>query len=254
MRHDGGAMLHTALAVGAALVALAFSMSTFERWLAKHRRHELAWSIALLLFTAASLSLAAGAALGFDDVSFRLFYLFGAVVNVPVLALGTVYLLFGERRGDIAAAVVGLLCAFAAGVVVAAPLRAPVPAHELAQGSDVFGPLPRVFAAVGSGAGALVILVGSTVSAWRFRRGRMLWSNVLIVAGTLTLSASGLLNGLLDAMDAFAVTLTVGITILFAGFLVGATGPARAPATDVRPAEPSARRLAGAGARAGHPA
>ncbi len=250
MRHDGGAMLHTALAVGAALVALAFSMSTFERWLARHRRHELAWSIALALFTAASLSLAAGAALGFDDVSFRLFYLFGAVVNVPVLALGTVYLLFGERRGDIASAVVGLLCAFAAGVVTAAPLRGPVPAHELAQGSDLFGPLPRVFAAVGSGAGALVILVGSAVSAWRFRRGRMLWSNVLIVAGTLTLSASGLLNGLLDAMDAFAVTLTVGICILFAGFLVGATGPARRAAADVPPVGTPARELARTGHRA----
>ncbi|HEX2850033.1 MAG TPA: hypothetical protein VHN98_05755 [Acidimicrobiales bacterium] len=220
-------MLHTALAVGAALVALAFSMSTFERWLAKRRRHELAWSIALALFSAASFSLAAGAALGFDAVSFRLFYLFGAVVNVPVLALGTVYLLAGQRRGDQWSAAVALLAAFAAGVVVASPLRAPIPPHELVQGKQVFGPLPRIFAAVGSGAGALVILVGSALSAWRLRRGRMLWSNVLIVLGTLTLSASGLLNGVLDAMDAFAVTLTTGICILFAGFLVGAAGGRR---------------------------
>ena len=220
-------MLHTALAVGAALVALAFSMSTFERWLAKRRRHELAWSIALLLFCAASSSLAAGAALGFDEASFRLFYLFGAVDNVPVLALGTVYLLVGDRRGDRYSAAVAVFAAFAAGVVVAAPLRAPIPPHELVQGSEVFGPLPRILAAVGSAVGALVIIAGSALSAWRFRRGRMLWSNLLIIAGTLTLSASGLLNGVLDAMNAFAVTLTIGICVLFAGFLVGAAGGTR---------------------------
>jgi hypothetical protein len=49
--------------------------------------------------------------------------------------------------------------------------------------------------------------------------------NLLIAAGTAILSASGLLNSVLGEMDAFAVTLTVGITVLFAGFLV-ATAPA----------------------------
>lgn len=37
------------------------------------------------------------------------------------------------------------------------------------------------------------------------------------------LGAGGLFNSVLDAMEAFAVTLLVGITLLFAGFLV-ATG------------------------------
>src|SRR6266536_1837458 len=76
------AMAQTALAVAAALVALAFSMSTFERWLARRRRHELAWSAALLLFALASACLAAGAATGWNEPTFRLFYLFGAVANV----------------------------------------------------------------------------------------------------------------------------------------------------------------------------
>ena len=40
MRHP----VETAVAVAAALVALAFALSTFERWLARRRRHELAWS------------------------------------------------------------------------------------------------------------------------------------------------------------------------------------------------------------------
>ena len=92
--------MHTALAVAAALVALAFACSTYERWLARRRRHELAWSLALGFFSVAAFALAAGAALGWSEATFKVFYLFGAIVNVPFLALGTVYLLGGQRRGD----------------------------------------------------------------------------------------------------------------------------------------------------------
>lgn len=221
-------MLQTALATAAALVALAFAMATFERWLDRRRRHELAWSAALVQFSLASFALAAGAALGWDGPTFRVFYLLGAITNVPFLALGTVYLLFGPRIGDRAAVGVTLFAAFAVGVCVAAPLRAPVLADTLPQGSDVFGPLPRILAGLGSSAGALVVLGGAAWSAWRRRRGPMMWANVLIATGTLVTGASGLLNSVLGAMEAFAVTLLAGITIIFAGFLVAAAaGPVR---------------------------
>lgn len=234
-------MLQTALATGAALVALAFSMSTFERWLARRRRHELAWSVALLQFALASAALAAGAGLGWNGTWFRLFYLFGAITNVPFLALGTVYLLGGQRRGDAWAAVVALFAAFAAGVLTMAPFTASVPRDTLPQGSEVFGALPRIMAAVASGVGATVIILGAVWSAWRFRRGRMLWANVLIALGTTITGMSGLLNSVMDEMDGFAITLTVGITVIFAGFLVAASGAATA--TDdqrLRPVKPGA--------------
>ena len=228
-------MATTAVAVAAALVALAFALSTWERWLAGRKRHELAWTAALAMFTLAAGALAAGAALGWSPLSFRVFYLFGAIANVPFLALGTVYLLGGPRRGDRWAVVVALFAAFAAGVMAAAPLTHALPRRELAQGSDVLDPLPRILAAGGSGAGALVVFAGAVWSAWRFRRGRMVWANALIALGTLVLGASGALNSVFGAMDAFAVTLAVGITILFAGFL--AATPSAAPgAAASRPA------------------
>jgi hypothetical protein len=217
-------VLHTALAVAAALVALAFACSTYERWLARRRRHELAWSIALVFFCVAAFSLAAGASIGWSPVVFRLFFLFGAIVNVPFLALGTVYLLAGERTGDRAAAIVALVAAFAAGVIAVSPMKAALPVDQLAQGKDVFGPLPRILAGVASAGGALVIFAGAVWSAARYRRGRMLWANVLIASGTATLSASGVFNSVLDEMDAFAITLVVGISVIFAGFLVADSG------------------------------
>ena len=229
--------MQSALAAGAALVALGFAMATFERWLAGRRRHELAWSVSLLLFSLGAGCLLVGAANGWNEWSFRLFFLFGAILNVPFLALGTVYLLGGQRRGDVCAVGVSLAGAFAAGVLVVAPLRAPVPVHQLPQGQDVFGVLPRVLAAVASGGGAMVVIGGAAWSAWRFRRGPMLVANLLIAAGTLVLSAGGLLNSVLDEMEAFAVTLVAGITVLFLGFLV-ATGR-RPPPEPYRPTTPA---------------
>ena len=250
--------LQTALAAAAALVALAFSFATFDRWLDRRRRHELAWSVSLVMFAVGSGALWYGAASGWGPLSFRLFYLFGAILNVPFLALGTVYLLAGQRVGDRWAAAVSLASAFAAGVVLVAPLRAPVPSLRLPQGSDVFGPLPRVMAAVASGAGATVVLAGAVWSAWRLLRARrtasagptpapvpparLAGANLLIAAGTGVLAAGGLFNSVLDEMEAFAASLLVGIMLLFAGFLVATSaGPTVAATTVAEPAaEPRA--------------
>ena len=232
-------MTTIALAAAATLLAGAFGAATFERWLERRRRHELAWSVALAFFAAGALSLWAGAALGWNGPTFRLFYLFGAIVNVPALALGTVYLLAGRRVGDVAAAGVALLSAFAAGVLTVAPITATIDPDQLPQGSDVFGPLPRVLAAVCSSVGALVVFGGAAWSAYRALRRRagppgaaarrLALANVFIAAGAATLSASGLLNSVADEMIAFAITLTAGITLLFAGFLVATSPPPVAP-------------------------
>jgi MFS family permease len=235
--------LETSVAVAAAVVGVAFGLSTLERWLRARRPHELAWSAALAMFAVAAGALAYGAQAGWSGPVFRVFYLFGAIADVPVLALGTVYLLAGRKAGNVTAIGVALVCAFAAGVVVMAPFRAPLPVDELAQGSKVFDPLPRVLAAVGSAGGAAAILGGALWSAWRVRRShgerRLLWSNGLIAVGTLVLGASGTLNSVFGAMTAFAVTLLVGISVIFAGFLVASGAGRRRAPTSVQALQPA---------------
>jgi hypothetical protein len=203
-------------------------MSTFERWLDRRRRHDLAWSVSLAMFTLGSAALWLGAANGWTPAVFRAFYLFGAILNVPFLALGTVYLLAGRRRGDLIGAGLALASAFAVGALVATPLRGPVPVHELPQGSDVFGALPRVLAAVASAAGALVVVAGALWSGWRLRSrrqsGPIVGANALIAVGTIVLAAGGLFNSALGEMEAFAVTLVVGISLIFGGFLLATQG------------------------------
>lgn len=219
-----------ALAAAATLIATAFALSTLDRWLADRRPHQGAWTLSLFAFALASGALWWGAGVGWGPWSFRLFYLFGAVINVPLLAVGTVYLLADRRFADRTAAVVGLLLAFAAGVIVAAPLLGPVPASELPRGSDVFGPGPRIAAAVASGLASVVLIGGAVWSIVRLGRGRrtarpvgagrLAAANGLIAAGTLVLAAGGLLNSVVGDMNAFSLSLVVGIAVLFGGFLL----------------------------------
>jgi hypothetical protein len=224
--------LHAALAAAATLLATAFAFSTLERWLARHKQHELMWTISLVMFALASLALWTGAARGWSEWNFKAFYLFGAILNVPFLALGTVYLLLGERIGDRCTAVVSLLAAFAAGMVVSSSTIEISFADALPQGSVVFGAGPRVAAAVGSAVAAVVVVAGAVVSVVRLLRrrspvradgpsaGRMVTANVLIALGTIVLGAGGALNSVADAMDAFAISLAAGIALIFAGFLL----------------------------------
>ncbi|MSO58733.1 MAG: hypothetical protein EXQ63_00215 [Ilumatobacteraceae bacterium] len=229
--------MNTALAATSALVALAFGLSTLDRWLRRGRRQDLAWTVAMALFGLASLALWWAQARGWSAASFRLFFALGAVVNVAWLALGTVYLLLGTRIGDIVGRWLLGLTGFSLGVILVAPLKAPVLANEFPTARKLFGVLPRVLAAVGSGVPALVIFVGaiwSAISLWRgksptitseatreVRSPRALASgNILIAFGTVVLSASGTVAGRLGKDTAFVASLLVGISILFLGFLV----------------------------------
>ncbi len=222
----------TAAAAGATLLAVAFGASTLERWLVSRRRHHLAWSIALGMFAVAAGALWWGASSGWTPTAFRLFYLFGAIVNVPVLALGTVYLLGGTHRGDRVALGVSALTMFSFGVLAVAPMDPIADPGSLPRGSELFGVLPRLLAAVASSVGALVILGGCALTVWRGVRGRLpslsarrlVTANLLLAGGTVVLSAGGLLNSVVDEMTGFAVSLVVGAGLLFAGFL---TAPQR---------------------------
>jgi hypothetical protein len=187
---------------------------------------------------------------GWSLASFRVFFVAGAVLNVPWLALGTVYLLAGERVGRRVRAVLVFASGLAVGVMLTAPVSGDVAGSAtIPVGKDVFGVFPRALAGVGSGLGALVVFGGAVWSAVRFARaargraaapragpppGRMAAANVLIALGTLILSGGGTLQGVLGHDEAFTLSLATGIAVIYGGFLVAARpAPAESPETPV---------------------
>jgi polyferredoxin len=207
-----------AAAAATTLVSVAFALSTLERWVDRRRPHELVWTLALAMFAGASAAQWWGASAGWGDLAFRLFYLLGPVASVPELALGTVLLLGSARTGRIARGVVHAWVLVGTGVVLAAPLTAAIEPETLPQGSDVFGPLPRVLAAAGRRSRGR-----RRRARWRRRRSRrrrLAVANALIALGTVVLSLGGLFNSVADEMTSFALAHALGITLVFAGFLV----------------------------------
>lgn len=240
-----GVTLNTALAAGSGLVALAFGLGTWDRWLRRRRAHDLAWTIAMALFALGAFSLWWAEARGWSSVSFRFFFLFGALTNVPWLALGTVYLLAGERIGNAVRTGIVLFTGLCAGVCWTAPLKTSVAADQFPTAKELFGVVPRALAAVGSGVPALVIFAGAAWSAFTLLRGntptltsdarrrvmshrRLSIGNILIALGTVILSASGTFAGRLGQDRAFAITLLAGIVVLYVGFLVSSAATVRA--------------------------
>ena len=159
--------LNSALAGGATLVAAAFALSTFDRWHRRGQPQELAWTVAMTLFTIGSGALWWAEATGWSMFAFRVFFLAGAVLNVAWLALGTIYLLANKNFADQLRRTLVVLSAFCTGVIAVAPTKRDIIDGEFPAARELFGVLPRIMAAVGSGVPALVIIFGALWSTWR---------------------------------------------------------------------------------------
>ena len=221
------------LPIAATLVALAFGMHLLARAGRRRTWHESVWGVALLMFAAASGALVLGVADGWSSAEFRVYWLFGAVLNVPYLALGEVYLL--SRRpwlGHVLLAVILAATAWAAAEVRSAPLDAEVlRAERFFAGREVLGEdaLARNLAFVYSYTGTAVLVLGILWSGLTLRgrpelRGR-LYGTLLIALGALIV-AGGSAFAAAGSFAGFSLTLAAGVSVMYWGFLT-ATRPRR---------------------------
>src|SRR5260370_35950674 len=111
------------LAFLATAVATLFAQATAVRYSRSKAPYQGAWTFALALFALASAALATAASTGWDPGTFRAFYLLGAVLNVPWLALGTIYLLGGRRISDRVRTGLVWFTGISIGVLLAAPIH-----------------------------------------------------------------------------------------------------------------------------------
>lgn len=222
--------------LAAAMVSGVFSASLIRQYLRRHGPHQLAWGTALATFAAASLFAALGMIAGWSAPVFRAYYLFGALVNVPILALGTIYLYFPRRVGHFWAVVVAGACVYATAAVigadlVAGPLRV---SGSIPMGSEVMAPPVRALSRYYSYVGFLIVVAGVVWSAVKLARKpgdrfkRLAQGNGLIAAGTVVV-ALGSAFARQGQGSVFAVGLAVGVSVMYAGFLRTSASP-RTPA------------------------
>jgi len=222
----------------ALLAALAASFFAADLWLDYRRRarpHIAAYGTGMTMFAIATWAFFLGITFGWTGPIYRIFYLFGAILNIPFLALGSMFLVVGKRSGHIMAIALGALTAISTTLTATVPFANPLP--ETGVPHDVFasGFGPRLFAIIGGAVGATILAVLSIVSIFRFwkKNRRIVWGNLLILGGTLAAASGG--TGLaLGESSAFALSLLVAVTLIWAGYRV-ASGGRRAP-TSIDPA------------------
>jgi hypothetical protein len=233
------------LAVVAMVASAAFAGSVLRQWWQRGRSYQLAWGVSLAMFALGSAALAAGVSFGWSRLTFETYYLFGALLTVPVLAAGTLELLASRT---VAHAYLVALVAFAIASVVllaAAPIRAADLVGELPEGSQVLPVAVRVLAGVGNGVGTLIVVGGALVtvvgaaradrSAW-YRR-RRVQGTALIAAGVLVAAAGGSVAAI-GRSAGLALALAAGAAVMYAGFRRASAPNVKPPGRPVERARP----------------
>ena len=204
-----------------AIVASVFAIVVLRQYGDHRRTYQLMWATGFAMFAVAAFAGFLARSGGTTDAEYRLFYLFGAILNVAWLALGTMYLLAPRRWADISLTAVVLLSVLAAYAVASAPVDLTA-AADSGRGFPN-GSLARILAGVGSGVGSIVLIGGALWSAWIFLRrrhnGRRAIANVIIAVGVLIVAAGGTAT-FTGASGVLELANLVGLAVMFAGFLL----------------------------------
>lgn len=201
--------MEATLAFGAALLSLRLAGLLAQRWRERREAHLFAWSAGLFAYALGAAAIAAGAAGGWNEGSFRAYYLFGGLLTAALLGAGSL-LLVGVR---IAAPVALVYAGLAAGVALAAPLEAPVSGDSIPEAQDHLAFFPaRLLAILGNVAGSVALIAVAV----RGLRRRPL-GNALLLAGFLVAALGSALAGLGAAET--AAFIAVGAGLLYAGFV-----------------------------------
>jgi hypothetical protein len=217
------------LAFGAALLAFRFAGELAGQWRARRTPQLAAWSASLAAYAVASGALAWGAAYGWGDAAFRVYYLGGGLLTAPLLGVGSLLLAGRRWAAPVGLAYVGL----AIGVALVMPLTAPVSGTSIPEAQAHLDLVPeRLIAIAGNTLGTLAVLV---VAVLTFRRHRL--GNSLIVAGTAVAAAGSAVAGLGAAPTSLFVALAA--VLLYAGFLAASGARIRLPSMRQPTGEPT---------------
>lgn len=215
----------------AAFVSTVFAFQLLRQYTRRKRLPQLAWGFAMAMYALASLAVAGGISGGWDPTLYRIYYLFGALLNVPYLALGSVAL-FGKRAlSGLALLVVLTATAYAvAKVASTSAVASALTTEQIPRGKDTWADpslsrLASAYSIAGYVVVLLVTLMTSTkraarrIGAERARANRLIAIGVTIVAvGSTALTRVG--RG-----SAFSIALALGVVVMFLGFRMATRAP-----------------------------
>jgi hypothetical protein len=197
------------LAFAAALLALRLAGLLVRRWMARGEPQIAAWAAGLGAYAVASAALSWGAASGWSDSVFRVYYLFGGLLTAPLLGVGSLLLVGRRWAGSLGLVYTGL----AVGVAVAVPLTSPVTGDSIPEAQDHLDFVPaRLLAVLGNSLGTLAVVAVALLTIRRRPVG-----NALVLAGVAVAAAGSGLAGL--GVAETAAFIAAAAVLLYAGFV-----------------------------------
>jgi spore maturation protein SpmB len=178
----------------------------------------------MTMFTLAVWALCSGLTWGWNGFNYRIFFLFGGVLNIPFLALGSVFLSVSRRAGHVMTVALFGFSAIATTLVSVTPFARTLPEGGIP--ADIFPSIaaagfgPRLLAAIAGGMGTLVLVTAALWGAVRFRKSnrRRAVGNLVITAGVLAAATGGTILGFLHESSAFSVSLLVTASLIWWGY------------------------------------
>jgi hypothetical protein len=204
------------------VIGLAFATVVGLQFRSRGKPYQAAWAFALLLFALASQQEALGILRGWGDYTYKLYYLFGGILDVAWLGAGTVLLLAPRRYAaavTIGMGVLSVVAVAAVAVSVTHPelLRAEIPPRGSLTGpATLLAPLTNIV-------GSLLLIGGAAYSAWKAYRRRDMVNRVLgtalIAAGALIVAAGHSLAQVRGTYVIQPAAEALGIFVMFGGYL-----------------------------------
>ncbi|OLD50309.1 MAG: hypothetical protein AUI42_03920 [Actinobacteria bacterium 13_1_40CM_2_65_8] len=206
----------------AAAVGATFAVVVGRQYMRRRKPYQAIWALALAMFGVAAAFETVGQLAGWSDATYKGYYLFGGLLNVGWLGIGSLLLLVPMRVGRVAVIVMVLISLVSVVAVLAAHtnptlLKAQVPGRGAI---DVPGALPLLTNLGGS----LLLVGGAAYSAWRSARAGAPRNRVLglaiLAAGAFIVAGGHSYAQSKGVYIAQPVSEALGIVAMFAGFLV----------------------------------
>ncbi|GAC1474794.1 MAG: hypothetical protein PVS3B2_04450 [Candidatus Dormibacteraceae bacterium] len=199
-----------------------FAAVVGRQYLSRRKPYQAIWAVALAMFASAALFETAGQAFGWSDGSYKGYYLFGGLLNVGWLGLGSLLLITSPRVGRIATIVmvlISIVCLFAlmGAHTDSNLLKAQVPARGAID-------VPSILPLITNLGGSILLIGGAAWSAWRAARAGAQRSRVIglaaLAAGAFVVAAGHSLAQTKGVYVAQPLSEALGITAMFVGYLV----------------------------------
>jgi hypothetical protein len=225
------------------LLSALFTVLVFGRWLSRRKPQHLLWSFALLVWTLAVLAETLAAYQGaWTPLTYRGYYVFGALLVAAWLGAGSLYLVASARTAHRFAAVVALLSLLGAALIQLYPIDASLLTRVDTLGFvevKVFPFIPvRILVVLSNILGTAAFVGGALYSLWGFRKRDLpgeLTSGVSLIALGGLVAAGAHSIGVLGGPNLFRISELAAIALIFSGYVISTFLPGRAKSPQTAP-------------------